>query len=77
MYDRNEHVTLDLFLDVIRANPGPDTASIFQGGRIALYKLLHEIGFSWQKTSGRKVLIDVNVAAKRIAFLREYKKLTV
>nr|CAD7195636.1 unnamed protein product [Timema douglasi] len=76
MYDRNEHVTLDTLLDVFRANPGPDTANIFGGGRTTLYKLLHEIGFSWQKTSGRKVLMeDVNVVAKRIAFLKEYRKL--
>nr|CAD7434138.1 unnamed protein product [Timema monikensis] len=76
MYDRNEHVTLDTLLDVLRANPEPGTASIFEGGRTTLYKLLHEIGFSWQKTSGRRVLMeDVNVAAKRIAFLREYRKL--
>nr|CAD7419112.1 unnamed protein product [Timema cristinae] len=76
MYDRNEHVTLDTLLDVILANPGPGTASIFEGGRTTLYKLLHEIGFSWQKTSGRKVLMeDVNVAAKKIAFLKEYRKL--
>nr|CAD7451557.1 unnamed protein product [Timema bartmani] len=39
------------------------------------YKLLHEIGFSWRKTSERKMLMeDVNVAAKRIAFLRECRK---
>nr|CAD7197000.1 unnamed protein product [Timema douglasi] len=76
MYDRNEHVTLETLLDVLRANPGPDTASIFEGGRTTLCKLLHEIGFSWQKTNGRKVLMeDVNVAAKRIAFLREHRKL--
>nr|CAD7262815.1 unnamed protein product [Timema shepardi] len=77
MYDRNEHVTLDALLDVIRANTGPDTASLFEGRRTTLYKLLHKIGFSWQK-SGRKVLMeDVNVDAKRIAFLREYRKLAV
>nr|CAD7432504.1 unnamed protein product [Timema monikensis] len=76
MYDRNQHVTLDTLLDVLRANPGPDTANIFGGGRTTLYKLLHEIGFSWFKTNGRKVLMeDVNVATKRIAFLREYRKL--
>nr|CAD7397161.1 unnamed protein product [Timema cristinae] len=76
MYDRNEHVTLDTLLDVLRENPGPDTANIFGGGRTMLYKLLHEIGFSWFKTNGRKVLMeDVNVATKRIAFLREYRKL--
>nr|CAD7418095.1 unnamed protein product [Timema cristinae] len=76
MYDRNEHVTLDSLLDVLRANPGPNTASIFEGGRTTLYKLLHDIGFSWQKTNGRKVLMeDVNVAAKRIVLLREYRKL--
>nr|CAD7434523.1 unnamed protein product [Timema monikensis] len=69
MYDRDDHVTF-------RVNPGPGTASIFQGGRTTLYKLHHEIGFSWQKTNRRKVLMeDVNVAAKRIAFLREYRKL--
>nr|CAD7570600.1 unnamed protein product [Timema californicum] len=77
MYDRNEHVTLDALLDVIRANTGPDTASIFEGRTTTLYKLLHKIGFSWQK-SGRKVLMeDVNVDAKKIAFLREYRKLAV
>nr|CAD7398514.1 unnamed protein product [Timema poppensis] len=77
MYDRNEHVTLDTLLDVLRANTGPDTTSIFEGRRTTLYKLLHKIGFSWQK-SGRKVLMeDVNVEAKRIAFLREYRKLAV
>nr|CAD7602167.1 unnamed protein product [Timema genevievae] len=27
MYDRNEHVTMDTLLDVLRANPGPDTTS--------------------------------------------------
>nr|CAD7264176.1 unnamed protein product [Timema shepardi] len=42
-----------------------DTANIFGGGRTTLYKLLHEIGFSWQKASGRKVLMeDVNVVEK-------------
>nr|CAD7449520.1 unnamed protein product [Timema bartmani] len=60
--DSNEHMTLDTLLDVLRANPGPDTTSIFEGGRTTLYKLLHEIVFSW--TSGRKMLMeDVNVAS--------------
>nr|CAD7577107.1 unnamed protein product [Timema californicum] len=75
MYDRNEHVTLDTLLDVFRANPGLDTANIFGGGRTTLYKLLHEIGFSWQKTSGRKVLMeDVNVLQVEKLLTKSWRK---
>ncbi|KAJ8898076.1 hypothetical protein PR048_003436 [Dryococelus australis] len=47
----------------------------FRGSRTTLQCLLKYLGFSWQRTDGRRALLeDLNIAASRITFVRQYNQ---
>ncbi|CAK1594607.1 unnamed protein product [Parnassius mnemosyne] len=69
-YTRNEFPTRRLLLVSLKE------AGLFKGGKTALSKLLHEIGFEYKKTNKRKILMErFDLIIKRSEFLREARKI--
>lgn len=70
-YSRKELPTLDKLLVTLRE------ADLYDGGRTSLSKLLRRIGFHYQKSNNRKILMERNdIALKRVVFLRKAKNIT-
>lgn len=70
-YTRHEYPTRSLLLISLKE------AGLFNGGKTALWKVLHDIGFEYTKTDKRKILMERHdLILKRSEFLREARKIT-